>query len=198
MDVTAMLKHFCEKADGRPRCYACAFFFNTWLCHNRRRCYYHCHVMSLIIERGERHDMLKSHCCRTIYEELGRLGQGEFGTVVRVRNRVDFSESAVKMTAVGRQLSDAEVKRCLFEAQLMVRVFSTCPAALQMHEIWFETMDFKNKSLVRAYTRMELCGESLGALRGRGFAFDERTLQNILNQVWSIAVADRYSHFFRA
>lgn len=124
-------------------------------------------------------------CCRASYEELGELGQGRYGVVMHVRCKLDRTESAVKTTAEGQRLSDAELRGCLLEAQIMGRVSRACPAALQLHATWVEAMKFKGEVLQRVFMRTELCGESLGAMATRWFAFDERTLQLILTQVRS-------------
>lgn len=102
-----------------------------------------------------------------------------------MRHLLDRGESAIKMTAEGRQLSDAEAKRVLFEAQVMQLVSSACPAALRHYDTWIESMVFKNEKFHRFFLRMELCGDSLASLKKHGHNFDEQTLQLILNRVRS-------------
>lgn len=114
---------------------------------------------------------------------MASLGHGEFGSVVHVRHLLDRGESAIKMTAEGKQLSDADAKRCLFEAQVMQLVCNACPSALQHYDTWIESMAFKNEKFHRIFLRMELCGRNLASLKKHGHHFNEQTLQQILNQV---------------
>ena len=113
---------------------------------------------------------------------MGGLGHGEFGQVVAAVHLLDGSESAVKMTAEGRQLDPPLCKRVLLEAQIMRLVAAECPHALQFCGSWIESMAFRNETFHRLFLRMELCGSSLYTLKRQRHAFSEVELTCILQQ----------------
>lgn len=96
---------------------------------------------------------------------------------------LDGSESAIKMTAEGRQLDPPLCKRVLLEAQIMRLVAAECPHALGFHGSWIESMTFKNETFYRFFLRMELCGSSLHTLLRQRHSFTEQELTCILQQV---------------
>ena len=100
-----------------------------------------------------------------------------------VTHLLDGSQSAVKMTAEGRQLDDAAWKRLLLEAQIARKVAAQTAAALHFHGSWIESMTFKNEKYHRFYVRTELCAASLAALKQQGHSFNETALSSILTQV---------------
>jgi serine/threonine protein kinase len=121
--------------------------------------------------------------CRHTYREVAMLGKGEFGQVAAAVHLLDGSESAVKMTAAGAQLDDAQAKRALLEAQVSRLVATECPAALHWHGSWVESMAYKNETTYRFFLRMELCGDSLAMMKKRRHSFSEEELTCILRQV---------------
>jgi serine/threonine protein kinase len=118
-----------------------------------------------------------------MFLETASLGTGEFGKVVAVKSLLDGAEFAVKMTAEGRQLDDAQVKRLLLEAQVMRLIASECPSALHYHGSWVESMTYRNETIYRLYMQMELCGASLADVQRQGRCLSELDLLTILKQV---------------
>lgn len=124
-------------------------------------------------------------CC---YEEIAVLGQGAFGKVAHVRSLVDGGEYAVKMTTESRELNDAEVKRVLFEGQLMRQLFadkSVPGAPLEFHGMWIESMQINNQQRFRLYMRMELCKRNLASML-RQHRFSEQELVDVIKSVCTI------------
>ncbi|NJR42718.1 MAG: hypothetical protein HC767_08670 [Akkermansiaceae bacterium] len=122
-----------------------------------------------------------SHC----YQEVAVLGQGDFGKVTHVRSLTDGGEYAVKMTTDSRELHDAELKRVVFEAQLMRQLFherSVPGAALEYHGMWMESMMFKHQQRFRVFIRMELCKQNLASML-KHHRFLEQELVDIIRSV---------------
>lgn len=119
------------------------------------------------------------------FHEVGVIGSGAFGSVAHVQNFIDGAEFAVKATQEGRDLEDADVKRALLEGQLLRRLANSDvkSAALGYGECWMESMQYKNKTLHRIYTSMELCQCSLRTLQVDRHNFSEQELISVINQV---------------
>lgn len=119
------------------------------------------------------------------FEEVGLLGEGDFGKVLHVRSKTDRQPYAVKMTTDHRELNDAEVKRLFFEGQLMAtlaRHKSVTPAVLGWGDMWMESMVLKNQQRYRVYMCMELCQGNLASKLGH-HKFSEQELVDIIRAV---------------
>jgi hypothetical protein len=96
---------------------------------------------------------------------------------------LDGGEYAVKMTPADAPLAYAAVKRALFEGQIMRRVASACPSAVQYYDMWVEKLVYKNQVIHQVFIRMELCGQSLQALFEDGACISEDQVWHMLEQV---------------
>lgn len=128
------------------------------------------------------------------FQEMRLLGQGSFGSVAHVRSLLDGGEYAVKMTAEGRNMLDADVKRVLLEGQLLRHLAADSSgdlkrSAVTFYGMWIESMMFKNQLHYRMYLQMELCTCSLRTMQVDNYKFSEEQLVAILKSVCSTSAA---------
>ena len=72
------------------------------------------------------------------FEELGRIGKGAFGSVYRVRQRLDEREYAVKKVRLDKDLTSADNQRIMREVKSF-SILSDHPKIVRYYTTWKET-----------------------------------------------------------
>ena len=81
------------------------------------------------------------------FEELGRLGKGGFGSVFKVRQRLDDREYAVKKVRLSRGMDERENQRLMREVKIIAQL-SSHPNIVRYYGTWIEAGEAGESSVV--------------------------------------------------